>query len=460
MVRKFFIGLITSTLLLVGLTSATNSFWHGNLVPTSIPVQGSVVAHFDAATTGFSNGQTVTSWVDTVNGITASTTVGTRPTLATNRVNGLPSVQCGGAGGLSIATPGALKTALDSGDYTVFIVFRTLGSKTNGALLAASTGADGSPFYIANGTGVQKFVTTSVIPFAGQTSFSTFGSTSFNSVPTYSNTGQYQAIYINGGAVTSTTTASTGTGSNAITICTNSNNNSPGNSELLDVLFWNVALTPPQYMQAEMWARDKYAQPYPWAALSAFTTFYGDSLTEGVGAGGVTAQPGYLAAQSLSLSFGQYHVIGVGGITVAHMDTLAPTWVDPIPALIGKKTNLVGFEWYNENGANPTPPAPFNHSQTYLANRHAVANQRNVWGTSTGYSSDPSTNRNSYNTSFDATIPNSNIDSYMPFHTNAQIGTSTAYANHPGNWSDTVHLSATGYPFLASDLVSGIQALP
>ena len=290
------------------------------------------------------------------------------------------------------------------------------------------------------------------------------GSTSFNTaLRAISSDGKFQSFYINGGAVSSAAAAAVGTGGNPITIGTNgAGNNFPVNAEIFDILVWNAPLTPAQYMQAQMWACDKYAKPYPWAGLTSFNTFFGDSITQGVAGAGtvnINQQAPFVAAQTLGLSFGQWHNVAIGGVTTAHMDTLAATWIDPIPALIGKKHNVTGFEWHNENLANPTLPQPYNHAVTYLANRKLIANQRTVWGTSTSEGADPIANRAAYNASFDAAHPANLIDSYIPIHTDAHIGVDGSYATYtPGG--DGVHLSATTYAYLAALFVAGINALP
>lgn len=443
-------------------SSEADAWIHGHQTSTQLPVQGSIVTHFDAATVAIANGATVTSWTDTVNGIVANSTVGTGPVYQTSSINSLPSVKFSG-GGLCIPTPGAMKTALDSGDFTVFIVYKTFGAATSfGNLLGANAGS-ANIFYYADGTntGILGTWASTTVPNSSQSTFSTLGSTAFNATPSYSNSGKFQSFYINGGAYTSTTTANAGTGGNTICLGSNNGNNFPVRAEILDLLVWSVPLTPPQYVQAEKWARDKYAQTYPWAALTAVNVFFGDSITQGVGASDTVHQAAYLAAQTLGLSLGQWHNVAVGGITTSNMGVLAPTWVDPLPAMYGKKTNLVGFEWYNQSFVGGCgAPCPFNTAQTYVAARHLIANQRVVWGTSTAYSGDPNAGRNSYNSSFDATIPNANIDSYMAIHNNVQIGDSSAYAAHTVNWSDGVHLSNTGQPFLATEFVNGIGALP
>ena len=387
--------------------------------PTAIPALANLVTRFSADSLSLGNGANVTSWTDSINSIVAANaTSGERPTFATNRLNGKPSVQFPGAWPtikrLMIATPGALATAIDSKDFTVFIVFRTLGgnatSNPQAGLLTTDNAA--SLYLSADGQNVQwNNVAALTVPYAGQTSFSTIGQTAFNTTPNYSGTGALQSFYVNGGAASSVAVAANATGGQPFTIGSLISNN-PSNAEIFDILVWNKPLTPAQYMQAQMWACDKYGQAYPWASVTAINTFFGDSITQGVGASTIAHQAPYLAAQSLGLNFGQWHNIGIGGITVANMGVLAPSWVDPIPALISKKINLVGFEWHNENLTNPTLPLPYNHAVTYLAARKAIANQRTVWGTSTSESADPIANRASYNSAFDAA--HANVDSYVP----------------------------------------------
>lgn len=429
----------------------------GGRAATQLPLQANLVTHFDAATVAGTNGSSVSSWTDSINGIVAGTQVGTLPTLATNRIHGLPSISFGGAGGLAIATPGVLKTAIDSQDFTVFIVFRTLGAKTNGALFSATAGGSAF-FYLADGTNLEKFSASTPIPFSGQSNFTTFGSAAFKTTPSFSSSGALEVFYVNGGSVGTVASAAVTTGTNTLTIGSNAANNFPVNAEIFDILVWNAPLTPPQYMQAHMWACDKYNQAYPWTSLNSFNVFFGDSITAGVGATSISKQPAWLAAQTLGLGLGQWHDLAVGGITTDNMSVLAPTWIDPLANLIRKKINLVGFEWHNEN-ISGAPPLPFNSANTYLAARKLIPNLRTVWGTSTSESTDPIANRASYNSAFDA-AHTSNIDVYMALHADTNIGVDGSHTTNPTYWSDGVHLSDVGYPFLASLFVTGIQALP
>src|SRR5882762_1322629 len=258
-----------------------------SLFGTALPLLGNFVTRFSADAIPIqTNNSSLTSWTDSVNSIVAGTIVGTAPLYTTNRLNGKPSVKFNANGGLAIATPGAMKTAIDSLDCTTLIVFRTLGTAGFGALLAASAGGN-AYMYVANGTNVNIFSggfgSVINIPYTGA-AFSTLGSTSFSTTPTFSSSGALQSLYVNGGAVSSSVATAIGTGGNTITIGNNAGNNFSCQAEIFDILVWNKPLTPAQYMQAQMWACDKYAQPYPWAGLTRFNVFFGDTITQRVGA--------------------------------------------------------------------------------------------------------------------------------------------------------------------------------
>lgn len=425
--------------------------------PATIPLQANLVTRFSAdAITPQSDNTSLSSWTDSVNGIVAGTQVGTLPLYRTNRVNGKPSVSfnsTGSFGGISIASPGALKTAIDSQVYTVFIAFKNTAPENIGALIAASAG--GSSFlYYADGTNVQRYNngTGLRIPYAGQTSWSTFGTIS-GSLQSISLGSEFQ--FVNGGCVTSIAVNGAGTGGNAITLGTNAGNNFPGANEIFEILVWNVALTPAQYMQAEMWARDKYAQAYPWSPLVKMPVVGGDSISAGIGASTVANQPAYLMAQSLGLTFGQWHNLAVPGITLNQMITVAPNLYDGIPSMIGKKTGLIAWEWANQQTSTTTAGA------TFLAARKAIANQQTVWGTSTSATLyDNSATRATYDSAWDA-AHTTNIDAYMAIHTDTHIGVDGSYATFSTpTGGDGLHLTDTTYPFLAAFFVSGFQALP
>jgi hypothetical protein len=378
---------------------------------TSLPQSSSLVARFSADSLSLTNGANVTSWTDAAGGIVAATVVGTAPTFTTSRVGGKPSVNFGGAGGLTIATPGALATAIDSQDYTVIVVSRTLGTPPNGLGYVFGPFAPVSGWFInADDSDVVVFNSSSYgsIPFSGQSAapFNSFGFTSFlTNQPNGSN--GYGAFYINGGQVLSNSDSLQDSAGNTFGIGVDSGNNWQFNGEIFEILVWSNPLTPAEMLQAEMWICEKYSQSYPWAGLSAFNVFFGDSITAGFNASAADKRPAWLAASSLGRGFGQWSGCAVEGVNLSQMDTLAATWIDPIPALLGIPVNLVGFEFINTSVQTPgnDPAVVFAAANTYLGNRKAITNLRTVWGTSTsaaGFAgSDPVPGRATYDSDFD-----------------------------------------------------------
>lgn len=437
----------------------------------ALPAPQNIVAHFAASSiTGVANNGAVASWADSINGITfAQATGADQPTYTTNRLNGLPSVKVNGSQWLTLpnASAGAMGIAIDSQEYTAFVVFRVLGPGSGGGIFfSASVGA--SSFYFqADGTNVafNRFFGNGLVPYAA-TSYSTLGVSAWNNggiltSPPYSGSGFLQQLYINGGAVSSLISIAPGSGGNPYVIGAQTSAGANGaNVEIFDIIVYNTHLTLPQYIQLQAWADGKYGQPHPWTGASAYNVFYGDSITAGDGGtGAVNAYP-YLVAQSLGLAYGQWSQMGIGSITTAHMTALAPTFIDPLPALLKMKVNVSSFEWVNASGPGGPPAGPFADGQAYLTGRKAIPNLRTVWGTSTGYSGDPSANRNAYNADWDAIVPSALIDSYVALHNDSNIGTPTAFANNPANFADPFHLTNLGYTFLGNDFTTAIQALP
>jgi hypothetical protein len=222
-------------------------------------------------------------------------------------------------------------------------------------------------------------------------------------------------------------------------------------------------LIAPELLRLEMWARDRYAQAYPWAGMSRIPVFFGDSQTQGAGASGVATSVTRVAATSLGLTFGQYINNAVGGITIGNLNVLAPTWVDPIPALLGKEVAVVTYAWHNAMTATTTTGA------TYLAARKAVPNLKTVWGTSTDtadLTAPQIAMRGTFNAAWDSVMagaavpPKTNIDSYMPIHLNSQVGVDGSYAANATAGNDGVHFQDPMQAVLAGIFVAGYNALP
>jgi|SRR5882724_156633 len=467
--RRGFLLATVSALAINSVTSAEAGLhFHGLSSGTALPQQANLVTRFSADSLALSNGASVTSWTDSINGIVAGTAVAMVPTFLTNAQGSKPAVRTVGTGGLSIATPGVLRTAVDAKEYTVFIAAKVQGAFFGvGTPFSCTTGGDSFLFFMDSQSGLGRYGGDSSLaaPYYTTNQFATLGYTVTQNLG-----GIGQAVenyYTAGGCFYARNNSGQGSGAHTFSIGTDAGNNFPSTCDIFEILVWNVRLTPTQMVQAEKWARDKYSLPYPWAATPKIMTVFGDSISQGVGAGGtangpsgivnsVVNTPAYQAAQTAGLPFGTWNNLSVGSIQIDQLNTLAPTEIDPLAVAYGKTHAVVTFEWTNQRIAVTTNGA------TYLAARKAIANQQTVWGTSTGFSGDPDATRNSYDAAWDAlaTPLPANADAYMAIHTSTQIGTSGAFAAHPANWSDTLHLSATGYPFLAAFMSTGFNALP
>lgn len=442
---------------------------------TALPLTGNIVCRFgaDQGTSTTTDNTGISTWTDQINGITANQAAGpSQPKYRTNKLNGLPSVQftAASAQNLSITSAGALKTAIDSGSYSVFIAFRGSGTlSSTGAMLAVNNlvyFADGAPGDGVN-TGLVGLFTGGKVPYAGQTAFSTIGSSALTvaQVAAYGITtgSPQQNFYVNGGSYSSLAIAPQTTGGlTTINIGVLSGSTFPFSGEIFEIVVWNTFLTPPQMKQAQMWADDKYGQPYPWNSVPYVHVIHSDSHMNGSGnSGGTLAStfPFYYA-QQLGLQFGQWDSLGITGIRMVDMTALAPTWVDPIPQTIKKPMVLICGEYFNQNAASPTP---FNNSKAYLAARKAVPGIYTLFATSIGTISDSgafATNRAAYNASFDAAnAVINNIDAYCPIHLDPQIGVIGSYASFSNQfWSgDTLHLNSPGQLQMALEVVSAYQ---
>jgi hypothetical protein len=425
----------------------------------AIPAQSNLIMHFSADSLSLDNGAKVESWIDRISNIVADVPIGNSPILRTEQLNGKPGIAFF-KGGLGISSVGPVQTALDGQVYTTFIAFRNTGSANFGSLIACSNAGHDAFQYYADGSKVQRYSGDDnlAIPYEGQRNFSTFGTIS-RSARRGSTPVEFQMV--NGGSITASALLSPALGSNKIAIGTDPSNRLPGSNQIFEILVWNTALTPAQYMQVEMWVRDKYGQSYPWESVSRLFVVYGDSLAAGIGTSGrsggkTTNTPAYIAARSLGLSYGQWHCLAIPRISLNGLDELAPELVDPIPATIGKTVALVAWEWANQRDAKTTAGAKF------LANRKATSNMFTVWGTSTSGYYDPNPAREMYDQGWDVIWAGrrTNIDSYMPIHLDPYIGVNGSYAAYSkSTGGDGLHLTNATYPHLAAIYAKGFEAL-
>lgn len=411
-----------------------------------LPQLANLVARWSAdAITPVADGTAISSWTDSVGGYTATQATGIRqPLYKVGTLGGKPSLLFNGSW-MDAGRPAAVAAALDGTERTVFIVFKTNGTTSNGMLFNTSPAGGGAFMLVADGTNAGRFSVT--VPHAS-TAFSTLGSIKATGAGAYRTAVNGSQVYLND---TDPTTSS----GNNIYFGGILNSTFMVNAHIFDILVWNKALTAAELLQAQAWACDKYSQTYPWAAFSDFIVYAGNSLTQGSGALGANSYP-YKTSQSLARPYGSWTNIAQGGTTMPTIDAVCAVHADPLPSQLGKTVKIAAFEYYNQrlSGAAAVEAS----SRTFLANRKA-AGLVTVFGTSLSHSGDPDATRITFDAAFDA--DQTNIDSYVPLHDNALIGNTSAYATNSATyWSDAVHLNSAGYTVLAGLMTTAIQALP
>ena len=429
-----------------------------------IPFVDNLIANFDPADAGTVNGAIVTNWADRVSGIAAVGITSKEPTFVASGVGGKPCVlftapdymHCQG---MIISSPGAMKTAVDSKNYTMVAAFRV----PSGATMPTDPGHIFGPVF--SGTAVLQVgpdfagMHNTYAPYTART-FDTLGMASTSDVFEDGGNISHTKIYISGSAVCAKQSETT-SGQNEFAIgAWNSSAAFGVNAEIYGILVYDRQLTPAEYMEAVKYLHDKCQQPYPWANADRFCVFDGDSITQGFGATDAEHTYPYLAAQSLGLSYGEWSNVGVASAGYLYMDPHGAGSVDNIAAVTGKPLTLCAFEWANNRYAPPTVPTAYTMAMAYCANRKAAnASIKIVFGTTPDTSSDFADGEANRHAFCDALVAShSNVDALVSLHTIADLGPDGSYTS--ALFSDGVHLSNAGYVVLADAFVAGINALP
>lgn len=342
-------------------------------VTTALPQTACIVARWSAdAMPAQADNSDVTSWTDSVSNLTMAGAGATRPKYRVNQFDGKPGVQFTATSGhklvLARASAGPINAATAARRYTVFIVHRQTGA-IGGAAMLFSTGNGSVPLPLfSDGVEIgRNGIQENKILYASQ-AFTTLG---------YSSTDQYLSrTYVNGGCVGAINDIGPSGGSGDYAMGNDPDGNYPNNCILFDVIMWNRELTPVEMLQCEKWARDKYGLAYPWAGVSTFDVYHGDSITQGAGADRPYYSYPTYASATLGRGFGQWTNLGIGGATIAQLDARALYEVDGIAAMTGKPVRLAFGEFFNSaiEGGGFTNTAAQCAAQigTYLANRRAA----------------------------------------------------------------------------------------
>jgi len=427
----------------------------------ALPQSAHIIAHWAANSLALANNDPVTSWTDSVNSIVAAQSNGAKqPIFKTNIYGGRPSVRFDGSNDLlTIATPGALATALDTRTYSVMIVFQKLSNTVGGfgtLFSFTATTVGGNVYYICDDSRVQRYpasIGSYTTPFTSLNSFTTYGNTS--GVGGALALSGLERTFVNGTCIPIDTIKAPGGTTASFAIGCDATEYFPVNADIFEIYVWDVELTPPESLEFHDYICGIYSQTTPWNSLSHFTVFDGDSLTQGVGATTVGYSYPYVAAQSLSLSYGQWSNCGIGTLLMSQMTSKFSADIAPYATLTGKNLKIAAFEWYNQRGADPTPR---NNSLAYLS---AVRSStiKVAFGTSTD-STDSEIDRGAYDSYFDANHTSATIDAYVSTHTSTHIGPDGSVTTYPTYFSaDSLHLSNTGYAELAGLFVTGLNGI-
>ena len=434
----------------------------------SLPASGNLAAHFAAdAITPQSDNTALSSWTDSISGLSATQPVGAnQPVYRTNRMGGKPSVQATGTKWLYGAFP-ALKAVIDSQLYTVMIVVSNVVSFANGMVFGNSANSGANTFgFQATGSSVGRYANSNTLMCVPWSSagFMTFGE---SSSPTALWTPQAgtanEVLYARGmaiGRLNNTAGPATSSASGNFAIFARDDTGAlAGKADLYEIIVWNRVLTEVEWAQAEAWACNKYSQPLPWASLTSLDVHFGDSLSIGVNASDVSKSPPYVCEAARGRTFGQWAMYASGGTTWGGMQGHINDAVS-LAAYLNLPLNVVAWEWYNEKNTGKTPAQAWADAQAFVTAFRAAAPASAKLGmlSSTGYlndGTDPYASvRGAYNALLDSGAAGI-VDVYSPIHSDATagplIGNSTAYANNSATyWSgDGIHLNAAGYNVLS-----------
>lgn len=423
----------------------------------ALPLTGNLVFKLSADSLGLADGTAVSTWYDSINTVDVvnGAAGAQRPTFKTALFGGKPGVRFDGTNQwVTFGRPAAITTAIDSQVQTTVVVCRVNGAAGAGTVFGATAGGN-SYMIFADGTwlGRNNNNDQMVAPSAGS-GLNVVGTTS--KTYAYSSGGGLERTYLNGGCVTSSVTQCPTTGGFDFVIgAATAAGVLKANVDVFEILVWNTCLTPIQMKQVQAWVCDKYTQSLPWAGQSKIATFYGDSITAGVGATTTNGMVCYKAAQSLSLPYGCWDNLGVGGITMTNM-AVDVSEMSTFASYTGLPNKVVMGEYYNERAtATATLVAARNsicstirgYSNTKLA----------VWA-STSHTGDPDANRVAYNADC-VTNQASFSDNLQLVHTNANIGIAGAATANPTYFSDGIHNSDLGQTTLATYFTAGVNAL-
>jgi len=421
----------------------------------ALPQAAAIVARWSAdEIPPQADGSNLTGWTDSAGGLVAAqATAANQPKYRTGGAGGKPYVLFSGAQYLDAGTGNAAAAACQGANSTAFVVCRNMQATSFGFLFTASNSTGYNLF--ANGTQAGLFGGgLGRCPYGG-TGLTTLGYTAGLPAAT---TARY---YINNTCVASLGKVVAAAGHNVAIGGSPATPNTAAKAEIYDVIVWNRTLTAAEIMQVEIWVRDKYAAPYPWAG-GPFRLFHGDSITNGYGMDtALGSYPAKVAAAN-GWSIGQWSNLGHTGANWAILRDEGAADIDPMVPLLGATPlHLAAWEWFNGRQV-----ADYQlQAAAYLAERKAAGIARTVFLTSTDAANSAEgarqASRAAYNAYWDDAVNRADIDAYIALHENADIGIEGACPDAapytPNFYTDGIHLSDAGYAILAG-IVAPVMA--
>jgi len=442
----------------------------GPALPTGLAVD------FDpAAITPQTDGTALTSWTDKVSGVVFNG--GTSPTYRTTLANGKPCVEFSGSTNLvcAAASLGALKTAIDSQEYSVFLVLDNVTASTTGNVFTAGTTggaqfsmvADGAKFgQLGSNCGLQTpYSSTSYLAW-GMTATATnkIGSSAIPRTRYYARGVPIGTV----GGVNTTAALGMGIGSSGT-----SGNKFKG--RIWRILVWNRQLSPAEVWQVETYLNSYFGQTHPAVTKGKLLAIDGDSRYCGVSAipGNANGTQYWNIANSLGYTaLGTWACYAIGSLTIEDCTNKAPTEIDLLPTMLpGIGLRLMWEEWFN-SGFNKSENLTTltTNAKAYLTGRRAAlgASAKIVYGTPFDQSaSSPYPTAVSGGGDFVAAIVAGystpqwgSCDALARQDQDAHIGLGN-YAANSALWQDGVHLSSTAQvTYQAPVWVAAAQTIP
>ncbi|MFW2850472.1 SGNH/GDSL hydrolase family protein [Sphingomonas sp. TX0543] len=422
----------------------------------ALPQRAAIVARWSADDIPpQADNSNLASWADGAGGLAAvQNTPANQPKYRTGGAGGKPYVLFSGAQYLDAGTANAVASACQGASSSALVVCRNVQASSFGFLFTASNSTGYNLF--ANGTQAGFYGNgLGRCPYGGA-GLTTLGYTA--GLPDATSA----RYYINNTCVTHFGKFVSAAGHNVGIGGSPATPGTAAKAEIYEVIVWNRALTAAEMMQAEKWARDKYASPYPWAG-APFRVFHGDSITNGYSiTAPLNSYPGRVAAAN-GWSLGRWTNLGHVGVSMTAMKAEATAEIDPMLVLLGASPmHLAAWEWYNQRLLSTA--AATAATQSYLQARRAAGAAKLVLLTSTDAADalDVPLSRSAYNAFFDANGP-ALCDAYVPLHLNAAIGTEGACPNAapygPNFHTDGIHLTDAGYAVLAGVVAPVMAAL-